>query len=236
MLKNFGDLETADHKVLSDNCEFRKQSPICSRGTESSHPMDRAYPCKNKTSQKIQSSLQKFLEPERKPKVIYTDSSLEFGKASEDLSWNHCTSTPHRSWTNGITERALHKTKEGTFGVLLQSSLNESWWAESMECYTCLRNVTDLLSDETPNERRFAQPFKGLIFPFGSLVEHHPFTAKDQSRIKSIWKESLTWIVPGIRFVRRWVFERVTYLSQTLKSWRRWTHRKSTQKGSMRKR
>ena len=35
----------------------------------------------------------------RKPKVIYTDNSLEFGKACEDLSWNHCTSTPHRTET-----------------------------------------------------------------------------------------------------------------------------------------
>ena len=31
-------------------------------------------------------------------------------------------------------------------------------------------------------------------------------------------------------------FGRVTYWSQTLRSWRRWTHRKSTRKDSMRKR
>ena len=50
-----------------------------------------------------------------------------------------------------------------------------------MECYTYLRNVTDLLSDgETPYERRFGQPFKGPIIPFGSLVEYHPLIAKDQ--------------------------------------------------------
>ena len=42
----------------------------------------------------------KFLEPTRKPKVIYTDSSLEIGKSCEELYWNHCTSTPHRSETN----------------------------------------------------------------------------------------------------------------------------------------
>ena len=131
-----------------------------------------------------QRSLQKFLEPERKPKVIYTDNSLEFDKASEDLSWNHCTSTPYRSETNGIAERAVHRVKEGTSAVLLQSGLNESWWADSMECYTYLRNVKDLLSDgKTPYERRFEQPFKGPIIPFGSLVEFHPSTAKDQSRI-----------------------------------------------------
>ena len=31
----------------------------------------------------------RFSEPDRKPKVIYTDNSLEFGEACEDLSWNH---------------------------------------------------------------------------------------------------------------------------------------------------
>ena len=38
-----------------------------------------------------------------------------------------------------------------------------------MECYTYLRNVTDLLSADgkTPNERRFGQPFEGPIIPFG---------------------------------------------------------------------
>ena len=115
-----------------------------------------AYPCKNKTSQETQRSLQKFLEPERKPKIIYTDNSLEFGKACEDLSWNHGTSTPHRSETDGIAERAVRRVKEGTSAVLLQSGLNESWWADSMECYTYLINVTDLFSDgKTLYERRF---------------------------------------------------------------------------------
>ena len=65
----------------------------------------------------------KFLEPTRKPKVIYSDSSLEFGKSCEELSWNHCTSTPHRSETNAIAERAVRRVKEGTSAVLLQSGL-----------------------------------------------------------------------------------------------------------------
>ena len=158
-----------------------KQSPICSRGAGSSHSMDPGVPCKNKTSQETQRSLQKFLEPERKSKVIYTYNSLESGKACEDLSWNHCTSTPHRSETHGIAERAVRRVKEGIFAVLLHSGLNESWRADSMECYTYLRNVTDLFSDgKTHHEKRFGQPFKRPIIPFGSLVEYHPITAKDQ--------------------------------------------------------
>ena len=85
-----------------------------------------SYPRKTKTSQETQRSLQKFLEADRKPKVIYIDNSLEFGKACEDLSWNRCTSTPHRSETNGIAERAVRRVKEGTSAVLLQSGLGEN--------------------------------------------------------------------------------------------------------------
>ena len=158
-----------------------------------------ASPCKTKTSQETQRSLKKFLkkflEPDRNPKVVYTDNSMEFGKACEDLSWNHCTSTPHRSETNGIAERAVHRVKEGTSAVLLQSGVNESWWADSMECYTYLRNVTDLLSDgKTPYERLFGQQFKGPNIPFGSLVEYHPISAKDQSRIHQFGKK----VLPGL--------------------------------------
>ena len=64
--------------------------------------------------------MQKFLEPDWKPKVIFTDNSLEFGKACEDLSWNHCTSTPHKSETNGIAESAVRRVQEGSSAVSLQ--------------------------------------------------------------------------------------------------------------------
>ena len=51
---------------------------------------------------------------------------------------------------------------------------------------------TDLFSDGgTPYERRFGQPFNGPIIPFGSLVEYHPVSAKDQSRIHQFGKSYL---------------------------------------------
>ena len=89
--------------------------------------------------------------------------------------------------------------KEGTSAVLLQSGLDENWWAESMECYTYLRNVTDLFSDgKTPYEIRFGQPFKGpIIIPFGSLVESHPISAKEQSRIHQFGKKVLPGMLLG---------------------------------------
>ena len=155
--EKFGDLMTADHKILSEESESRnnhRYAVVVQDLVTQWNP----YPCKTTTSQETEKSLQKFLEPERKPKVIHTDNSLEFGKACEDLFWNHCTSTPHRSETNGIAERAVRRVKEGTSAVLLQSGLNESWWADCMECYTYVRNIHDLLADgKTPYERRFGE-------------------------------------------------------------------------------
>ena len=136
--EKIGDLMTADHKVFNEGCASRDNHRYAVVVQDLATQWIQSYPCKTKTSQETQRSLQKFLEPDRKPKVIYTDNSLAFGKACEDLSWNHCTSTPHRSETNGIAERAVRRVKEGTSAVLLQSGLDENWWADSMECLTYL--------------------------------------------------------------------------------------------------
>ena len=193
--EKIGVLITADHKVLSEGCESRNNHRYAVVVQDLATQWIQSDPCKTNTSQETQRSSQKFLEPDRKLKVIHTDNSLESGKACEDLSWHHCTSTPHRSETNGIAERAVRRVKEGTSAELLQSGRNENWWADSMEWYTFLRNVTDLLSDgKTPYERRFGQPFDGPIIPFGSLVEYHPRTAKDQSRIHQFGKK----VLPGL--------------------------------------
>ena len=153
-----------------------------------------AYPCKNKTSQETQGSLQKFLEPERKPKSFTLTIPVNLAKPVK-ISPGIIVRRHHTDRRLIVLLKAVRRVKEGTSAVLLQSGLNESWWADSMECYTYLRNVTDLLSDgKTPCERRFGQPFKGPIIPFGSLVEYHPITAKDQSRIHQFGKK----VLPGL--------------------------------------
>ena len=133
--EKFGDLITADHKILSEGSESRNNHRYAVVAQDLAKQWLQSFPCKTKTFQETQKSLVKFLEPTRKPKVIYTDNSLQFGKSCEELSWNHCTSTPHRSETHGIAERVVRRVKEGTSAVLLQSGLVEKWWADSMECY-----------------------------------------------------------------------------------------------------
>ena len=55
-----------------------------------------------------------------------------------------------------------------------------------MESYCHVRNMQDLLPQ-----------FKGLVFPFGALVEHHPISAKDHSlKTPQIGSEIVTWNLP----------------------------------------
>ena len=112
---NLGDSITADHNVPSEGCESRQNHRYAVVVQDLATQWFQSNQRKTKTSQENQKSLQKFLEPTRKSKVTYTGNSSEFGKSCEELSWNHCTSTPHRSETNGIS---------------VQSGLDKDWWNE----------------------------------------------------------------------------------------------------------
>ena len=58
-------------------------------------------------------------------------------------------------------------------------------------------NVHDLLSyGETPCERRFGEPFRGPVIPFGSVIEDHSISAKDRSRLHQCGEK----VLPGIFF------------------------------------
>ena len=193
--EKFGDLITADHKVLNEGCESRDNHGYACRGTRilplSGFNLIRV---KQRLHMRRKEVYQNSWSRHTKPKVIHTDNSSEFGKSYEGLAWNHRTSTPHRSETNGIAETAVRRVKERTSAVLLQSGLDERW-SDSMECYCCLRNVKDLLEDvKTLYERRFGEPFKGPVIPFGAMVEYHPISAIDLSRIHQLGKKVLTGI------------------------------------------
>ena len=118
--EKFGDMITANHKVLNEGCESRDNHLYAVVVQDLATQWIQSYPCKTKSSHDTGKSSSKFLEPSHEPKVENTDNSMEFGKACEDLSWNHRTSTPHRSETNGTAGRAVRRVKEGTSAVLLQ--------------------------------------------------------------------------------------------------------------------
>ena len=63
--EHFGDLIAADHKVLSDNCEYRNNHRYAVVVQDLATQWIQSYPCKTKLLQETQRSLQKFLEPDR---------------------------------------------------------------------------------------------------------------------------------------------------------------------------
>ena len=105
-----------------------------------------------------------------------------------------------------------------------------------MQCYCSLRTVQDLLIDgKTPYERRFGQPFKGPIIPFGYWLSITLSLRKTSQESINLERKSYLDCSSDTHYTRG-EFGTVTYWWQTLRSWRRWTHQKSTQKDSMRKR
>ena len=193
--EHFAGLITADHKILSEESESRNNHRYAVVVQDLAAQWIHSYPCKTKTSQETQKSFMKILEPTRNPKVIYTDNSLEFGKSCEELSWNHCTSTPLRSETNGTAERAIRRLKEATSAALFHSGLGNEMVGGFHGLSLLLRNFQDLLSDgKTPYERRFGMPLNGPVIPFGAMVEYHKNSAKDQSRLHQFGAK----VLPGI--------------------------------------
>ena len=128
--EHVGDLITADHQVLNEECVSRHSHRYAVIVQDCATQWLQACPCKTRTPQETEEKLQKFLEPDASPKVICIDNSLIFGKACEDQLWIHCTSTPHRPETNGGAERAARRVT-----ILLQSGLDETWWPGSTDCY-----------------------------------------------------------------------------------------------------
>ena len=123
--EKFGELIPADHKVLNEGGESRNHHRYAVVVQDLVTQWIQSYPCKTKTSQDGK-------EFTKAPRVVTKATSCLYGerigiwKIFRRSSWNHRTSTPHRSETNGIAERAVRRVKEGTSAVLLQSALEEN--------------------------------------------------------------------------------------------------------------
>ena len=68
--ENFGDLITADHKVLGEEGESRNNHRYAAVVQDLATQWIQFFTCKTKISQETQRSLQKFFETNKKPKVI----------------------------------------------------------------------------------------------------------------------------------------------------------------------
>ena len=71
-----------------------------------------------------------------------------------------------------------------------------------MECDCYLRNVQDpLAGGKTLYEMRFGEPYKGPVIPFGAVVQYHPISVKDLSRLHQFGKTVLPGMFLGYALV-----------------------------------
>ena len=104
-----------------------------------------AYAAPTKSAKDTIKAFQLFAGVGGEIEHVYTDNSKEFKFAFETLEIPHDTSTPHRSCTNGIAERAVRQVKEGTACTLVQSGFSEEWWVQAMILFCFQRNTVDQL-------------------------------------------------------------------------------------------
>ena len=194
---------TADHKVLSNTSEARNKHryaivgpPNRSRHIRANTKLLRKHQGACKSSWSQLGGLKSFILT-----ILWNSEKLVKIFPGIIVRLHH--HTDRRLMVLQKKQCADWKKTPLLYCLLLQSGLNESWWADSMECYTYLRNVTDLLSDgKTPYERRFGQPFKWPVIPFGSLVEYHPITAEDQSESINLERKSFLYCSSDTRCTR----------------------------------
>ena len=229
-----GDLMTADHKVLNEGGESRNIHRYAVVVHDLAARWIQSYLCKTKTSQETERNLLMFFEPPEKPKVIHSDNSLEFGNFCEDLSWNHCASTRHRSETNGTAETAYAEKKEGRLRYccnqvwIMNGGLIHGMLLLSAKCSTPLRRW-DNTSWKTirrtmkrpghsvwcngwvsSNFCKTSQGFTNLVRKF--CLEF----SSDMHCSRSEFGKEMSWL-------------------QTLRSWEFWTRQRSMLEGEMQK-
>ena len=190
----------------------------------------KSYPCKTKTSQETQKSLQKFLEPTRKTGVIYTDNSWEFGKQCEDISLSHSTWTLHRSEIMGLLREQCAELRKDICGTV------------------AIRSGWKMVGGFPWNVIAICETFK-----ISCLMGRHPLEGGSEchSTVQLSRLEQLSNITLFLRETCRDCINLVlkscqensvdvrctrgesgkeTFWSQTLRNWNRWTHQKSSEK------
>ena len=133
------------------------------------------------------------------------------------------------------TIKNARKKLETSVAPVLQSGLDENWWADSMECYCKLRNIQDRLSDgKTPNDvlvnhlrdRSFHLVLWWNIIVYPRKISHESINLERKCSVES----SMTM------YCTRGESGKETSWSRILRSWKIWTHQKSMLKDSMQKR
>ena len=101
------------------------------------------------------------------------------------------------------------QVKEGTSAILLQSGLDEKWWADSQRMFLLsAQRSRPLIREENSLQTALAETFCGPVFPFRSMIEYHPISAKFSASLHLFGKEAFPGIFTGYVLNAGWNLER----------------------------
>ena len=161
-----------------------KQSSKRSRGAGSSHSMDPSVSVQKQNFTRIPEKLAKVLGTREETKSHLHWQFLGIRKSlwRSLLESLHVFTTQIRNkWDCGKSS-AQSKGRYFCCVVAIRSEWKLVDRFYGMLHFSAKRHRS-ILWWKTPYERRFGQPIEGPMILFGSLVEYHPITAKDQSTI-----------------------------------------------------
>ena len=234
LAENFGDLITADLKVLSDNCESRYNHRYAVVVQDLATQWIPAYPCKTKNSQETENSLQKFLEPNRKPKhwQFLGIRQILWRSLLESL---HDYTTQIRNKWDCWTSSAQSKGRHLCCNVAIRSEWKLVGRFYGMLYLSAKRHRSVIWWEDAQWKTFWATISGNRSFHLVHWLTTTLFLRRTSQESINLERKSYLDCSSDTLCTRE-EFRRVTYWLQTLRIWRRWTHRKSTQNNSMRKR
>ena len=147
------------------------------------------YPCKKKTSQENQKSLMKFLDQRGNQKSFTLTIPWNLASLVEELSWNHCTSTPHRSETNRIGwKSSAQNERMDICGIV---AIRSGWKRFKISCLMRRHHM----------KGGWEYHLMARLIRFGAMVEYHLFLPKTY-RLHQFGPKSLTRNIPRLRIIR----------------------------------
>ena len=223
--ENFGDLITADDKVLSENW-ISKQSSICSRGAGLCHSMEPVVSVQNNNFTGNPEKLAKVLGARQE---TWSHLHLQFFGIWQSL-WRSLLESLHVSATQ-------IRNKWDCWKSSAQSKGRHLW------CIVAIRSEWKLVGRFHGMLHLSARRHRSIVWWRDVLGNHLKDRLFKLVHWLSITSELRRTSQESINLERksyldcssdthctRGEFGRVTYRSQTLRSRKRWTHRKSTQK------
>ena len=196
--KEFADHIVGDHKIINEADQSKDRDRAALVLQDRATWWLQAYAAQTKSAPECIAALRRFVGPQGRAKLFYSDNSGELGAACEELGWVHDTSTPYRSESNGIAENAVKRVNEGTSCTLSQSGFSDPWWKEAMQTFCFLRCVVDqLVGGKTAYFLRFKVDYDGPTYPMGCHITYLPRNEAEKAKVHAVGGRRLQGIFVG---------------------------------------